>query len=967
MNVENLSIDVIGLSVRSTNALHRKGIHYVEDLLNYDRDMLSTIRNLGEKSINDIVEKIEYYKNLSSIDNAIDIVDNIDNNIILEYLYSKDATINDLELLPTKAYNLLLINGYEKLDKIIFLSKEELLHIHNMDSDSARSIVKSCKRYIRKISNEISQYFLEKSATQKQKFLFNLDVDDNEENREAILSYVRLNDVSVKNLQLSNRTLNPLLRKDLNYMSDIVLMSKDDFMKIPKLGSCAVNEIINVISRYILQHKDRLENYVSDDANIAINDDKVKRVIINSFDTTKFEGLSFTDIVSRIKFPVKIPLDKIKKMIGQLISERKLEYVDYRCYRVYDRFIDYVSKCYLINHREKSMIIKKLNGKTLEEIGNEYGVTRERIRQIVNKNIKKVRSCYISETGLSLFDEEYYTYLYKTYNLDFKDCSEWLGIPPYVWNFLDLLGVKKGNKDLEDAIKDVQNLDAGMRLRIKNYINRDKMFIDGKWVKINRYDLERAIIKKCCKKEVTAKEFSDIFNNYLRNADIPFDENVYYTDKVLRSRKNRLAEADFVLWKFGERFRYYDINSLDYSELLETLDLGSYLDVEISTAKFFETYPELMEKYDIHDPYELHNLLKKVLSKIKTEEYSKVHFSKMPTIRFGYPNREKTLYTLMVENSPISMNDLCELIHSEYGYDLRLIPSYLSHLMDYNSNGIFRVDQKKISEENKSILLSNLTDDFYFFDEIKDIYRNVIPNADVDEINTYNLKKMGFLVFSKYAIKNFNSAEEYFRDMFTKEDTFDISPFRIKYSNIVIYYQVFMELKRELEIIEFEPDKFINFRKLKCAGITKDMIKEFCDDAYEFAEDQTFFSIQLLKINGFDSELFELGFDYYFYSSLIISDERFSWQKMFGTIFFYKGKYDVSLRNIIVDIVKQYQKIDIYEIDTILREQYGCIKFDRYDIMPKIHDTDIFYDSELQKFYADQEYYYREIDETGGE
>lgn len=213
MNVENLSIDVIGLSVRSTNALHRKGIHYVEDLLNYDRDMLSTIRNLGEKSINDIVEKIEYYKNLSSIDNAIDIVDNIDNNIILEYLYSKDATINDLEILPTKAYNLLLINGYKKLDKVIFLSEEELLHIHNMDSDSARSIVKSCKRYIRKKSNEISEYLLEKSATQKQKFVFNLAVTDNKENRKAILSYVKLNDVSVKELKLSNRALNHLLQK----------------------------------------------------------------------------------------------------------------------------------------------------------------------------------------------------------------------------------------------------------------------------------------------------------------------------------------------------------------------------------------------------------------------------------------------------------------------------------------------------------------------------------------------------------------------------------------------------------------------------------------------------------------------------------------------------------------------------------------------------------------------------------
>ena len=32
----------------------------------------------------------------------------------------------------------------------------------------------------------------------------------------------------------------------------------------------------------------------------------------------------------------------------------------------------------------------------------------------------------------------------------------------------------------------------------------------------------------------------------------------------------------------------------------------------------------------------------------------------------------------------------------------------------------------------------------------------------------------------------------------------------------------------------------------------------------------------------------------------------------------------------------------------------------------KTRDSGVFYDSELQKFYSDQEEYYREIDENGG-
>ena len=51
----------------------------------------------------------------------------------------------------------------------------------------------------------------------------------------------------------------------------------------------------------------------------------------------------------------------------------------------------------------------------------------------------------------------------------------------------------------------------------------------------------------------------------------------------------------------------------DYEELLETLKLNAYQNVELSTLKFMETYPEVMKKYDIRDQYELHNLLRKIV------------------------------------------------------------------------------------------------------------------------------------------------------------------------------------------------------------------------------------------------------------------------------------------------------------------------------------------------------------------
>lgn len=74
----------------------------------------------------------------------------------------------------------------------------------------------------------------------------------------------------------------------------------------------------------------------------------------------------------------------------------------------------------------------------------------------------------------------------------------------------------------------------------------------------------------------------------------------------------------------------------------------------------------------------------------------------------------------------------------------------------------------------------------------------------------------------------------------------------------------------------------------------------------------------------------------------------------------------VMLKDFVSDIIKRERKIDIYELDALLKERYGCANIDRYDIVFRTRDSGVFYDSELQKFYADQEAYYREIDETGG-
>ena len=196
------------------------------------------------------------------------------------------------------------------------------------------------------------------------------------------------------------------------------------------------------------------------------------------------------------------------------MAEQKLEYVDFRCYRLYEKFESFLARCDAIDDRSKQILQLRLQGKTLEEIGQKYDVTRERVRQIIKKKTGDVRNRYAMLTGDQWFDEDYYWYFYETYAFDRREASAWMGIPETVWKYLDMMDVKQGKKDLEAALDDTENLEIGLRLKVKNYLNRNKGFVDGVWVEKRRGELEDILAKKFCQNELpfdTLRRCSTIF------------------------------------------------------------------------------------------------------------------------------------------------------------------------------------------------------------------------------------------------------------------------------------------------------------------------------------------------------------------------------------------------------------------------------------------------------------------------
>ena len=972
MTVNNISIDTIGLSVRSVNALHRIDVHTVGDMLQYDENRLLEVRNLGRKSVQEILSKIEEYKALESSDqNPAEPKQPMDVHAwtesesgkaeILQWLKEKQICIDVLELLSARAYNLLLLNNYEYLHQLAFQTKESLQKIPRMDESIAAEILKRTDEYLH---NNLESIFTAFHSNAGQPVVTLEQMRFMPEYQGSILEFVRRNDISVDSMPVSVRAKNQLQKNGYQKLSDIIFLTEEQIKRIPSMGITSVSQILDWICTYLKKHETRILAFCSGDSSVLWDDTAIRKKILRLYQNTPFAGFSLQEMTEKLELPADFSQARIKNVIGTLLAERKLEYVDFRCYRIYQKFEAFLSGCDAIDARSKHFLQMRLQGKTLEEIGQECGLTKERIRQVIKKKTGEVRSRYAMLTGDHWFDEDYYLYFYEHYAFDRREASIWMGIPEGVWKYLDMMDVKQGKQQLENALDDHENLEIGLRLKVKNHLNRSKIFVDGVWVDKKRSELEPVIARKFCREDLSFEMYAKAFNDFLEEEEIPYDENLYYTDAVIRTRRNRLADARFILWKQNEQLRYYDIDSRDYTELLETLKLDIYENVEYSTVKFMREYPKLMEKYDIRDRYELHNLLRKIVPEGSFHDF---HCGRMPEIIFGTFDRDAAILDILIDMAPVRAQDLCERISEEYGYDPSVIlGNYLQPFSIYYHDGIYSIDHKVMPAGRAEALHRMLPDDFYYIDEIRKTYASMFPDSDPEEINPYNLKSMGFIVLSRYVLQHYPSLEAYCEDLLTRADIVDLRPLRQRLTYVQMFSIKLMELKRSLDVIEFEPGQILNFRKLAKAGITKDDLRNFCSAVYDHIPEKTYFSIQTLKADGFESELYDLGFSDWFYANLLVSDDRFSYTNAFGNLLLYKGNKDITIQSFLLDRICAHGWIDVFDLMTELTDRYGCTIHEKSDITYRLKNTQVYHDKILDRLYANADLYYRDLDEGGG-
>lgn len=875
------SIELLPLSVRSGNCLRRADIHTVGQLLDYPEDKWLDIRNLGQKTADELT----------------DLTTRIRARVGFRLVASKAAPPEPLLSLPdipiyklglsVRASNCLQSLGVRTMADLSEVTLESLLSVRNMGQKTAQEIMKKVEELRKQssFSSAVEAVLLEKAGGR----LYSVVKD--------LSAFTKLSEEDLL------RHLAPCLKAFFD--AEAVALWDLAFQQGP---------IRREARRALLQLLEPYEERVSTEELLKL-------------------------------LPAGAPLQTLKLLLEDLLRREQITVQNNRVLRRWPTALEFAER--ISDQRQRDILLSRLRGETLEEIGQRLGVVRERVRQLTRKALARRPRLY----------EDRYQYLFNHYDFSQDEFCLAFDEPEETYCYLEMVRPKGERRPIRELLED-ESVSVPLRHKAERAVYRQYVIIDGVRVLKRRPELVDYLVRTYCRESTGMEEFLQLYQALLESLGLGDDLSLTIES---RTYENKLNASRYVLWSQRRRFRYYPIDSQDFTPLLEALDLTQYEDVEISSLKLFRDYPELMREYDVQDEYELHNLLKKIWP----QDDSRVQFKRMPTIEIGAPDRDRQVMNLLLQYAPISNTELAQRYEEAYGAkSVTALGTYFACIDPYFHDGVYRIDQPPLPENQQCRMAALLTEDFYRMSEIRQLYRREFPDGDPGNLNPFVLKSLGFHPYEGYVVSaRYSSATDYFRHLLTDEGVVNMTQENSRYADISLYSSELFHLKARREIVEFLPRQYITLRRLEENGVDAGAMANYCAAVYAFTRSGEYFTITSLRREGFAHPLDDLGFDEWFYGSLLAEDlERFPYRRMGGTRLFCRDRERVQLADFLRWLVEAEPdgRIDIYELQETLEQQYG-ISIPLHELISVVQNSELYYDPIMKALYIDYDTYLEEI------
>lgn len=629
----------------------------------------------------------------------------------------------------------------------------------------------------------------------------------------------------------------------------------------------------------------------------------------------------------------------VDDLLNELVIKKIIKIKDNKYSLVKPRLMKELEKINKDNNHY-DMVLKKLNGLTLESIGNEYNVTRERIRQIIQKELTKLNITR---------EEEKYQELFETYNFDCDLFCEFYNEEPIVYYFLKEK-YKLGEKEPSDMIDEV-NLTRNQLNILKRKYNL--LSYNGEYIVIKRNNLLAAIIKKINKlveySEIVA-EYNRIIENNSLNLELLSENDFRNIDSILE-------RMPFILCSVGRYYRYYDISALEENDISELREMLNVEPGDYSAEYFYNNNIQLMKKFDIRSEYELHNLLRKIIS----DSDKNITFSRMPDIFINCSDKYAFIEDLIHEFSPMNIDEFVDYVYQNYGHKINTFKAVLmSNFNKYITNGMIMSDCAEFDEEQINIIKTYLVEDVYSISTIKELLTKLFDVDDFKLINNLNMQKIGYKLRGNYIMKSsISNLEAYMREYINNNDYYEIKP---EYKRIGSTFSSYLyKFIYNLDLFKIDEERYITIKKLNDLGITKDDVNNFIKEIEKVIKNNEFFNLYSLDRDNYLSNLKKYNFPDCFYETIISAISDVKTFSLKNNVMFIKTE-DQATREKFINSFIIKDKTYIKEIKNEIQTKFN-ITLHEYYIKEFINKKKFYLDNSIDCVYLNRDLYEEDIND----
>ena len=613
-------------------------------------------------------------------------------------------------------------------------------------------------------------------------------------------------------------------------------------------------------------------------------------------------------------------------------------------------YFDYLNK--LLQEKDYQIIMRRYDGETLEQIAIDYGITRERVRQIEARILRKIRQSIVNMT----FEEDRNKEIFVNYPWNEKLFCEVTGLDRKTYSYLrfrypsptkDKYSYDENIQELYDIVNDTNFTNE----QIQRFKEIAKIIVlpDGSIMDGEKEFLRKFLIKNASN-EIEIDELCKLYNESIKQ----YPE-LQLTEVNARNLEGRLSRCDYAFFGANHKVRYFDFNGLSDDAVEQLKELIILNDGFYTTEYLFRNNQKLMNELDIRNEYELHNILR---LKIDDDE-NNVYFLRMPNFLVEYHEKDDFILDKIREYSPILVSDFVDIMYEEYGHKKATMLAYLTSYFDsYIKNGLFDIETISIKDDDLLLLSNKLKRDIYTINEIEEILRDNGYSDPSQVITNRNFVKLGYRIRGSYIIKSqYGNIYYYFDNKIENEEMIKIEEDVAKVGAI---YNALAYYCKQLKLFKMTDNIYITYKKLSSLGVTNEVLVGIINNIRDTFCDRDYFSINNV-LNEIDCSIFDsLGLPDNFMEDIIFYLDDIKTLRINNNRLFSFTKKSMTISNFMYDMVNKYSSISLDDLEKEIMKNYQIsIPFDR--LRGYLYSTDIFYSDILGKIYSDKNNYYEEV------